>query len=71
MSNVVAPEPSPEPCDIPHCPVCAGRMELVYNRYHQKVCVCTDCHVGITIPSSAWEVVRLKRERKWRISETE
>ena len=46
-------------------------MELVYNRYHQKVCVCTDCHVGITIPSSAWEVVRLKRERKWRISETE
>lgn len=62
---MTAPEELDVPCDVPECPICAGRMELVYNRFHQKVCVCTDCHAGITIPSSAWEVVRLKRERKW------
>jgi hypothetical protein len=35
-------------------------MELVYNRHSQTVSVCIDCHVGITIPATAWEVVRRK-----------
>jgi hypothetical protein len=50
---------------IKACPVCEGAMEVVYDRYHQKVTVCTDCHTGITVPGSAWEVARLKREAKW------
>lgn len=40
-------------------------MELVYDRFNQRVCICADCHSGITVPSSAYEVVRLKRENKW------
>ena len=56
------PDP-PEPC--PTCPVCQGAMEIVYDRFNQRVCVCGDCHAGITIPSSAYEVLRLKREKKW------
>jgi len=40
-------------------------MELVYDRFSQQVCVCIDCHSGITIPASAWEVLRLKREKRW------
>ena len=40
-------------------------MELVYDRFNQRVCICTECHSGITVPSSAYEVVRLKRENKW------
>jgi hypothetical protein len=40
-------------------------MELVYDRHHQRVCVCVDCHAGITIPATAEEVIRLKREKKW------
>lgn len=40
-------------------------MELVYDRFSQRVCVCTDCHSGVTVPASAWDVLRLKREKKW------
>src|SRR5689334_21584680 len=39
-------------------------MELVYDRFHQKVCVCVDCHSGITVPQSAWTVARIKRQAK-------
>ena len=46
----------------PKCPVCAGAMELVYDRFNQQVCVCTECHTGLTIPHSAWEVRRRKRD---------
>jgi hypothetical protein len=47
------------------CPICDGSMEMVYNRNNQQVLVCADCHSGITVPGSAWEIVRIKREAKW------
>ena len=47
------------------CPICDGQMELVYARNNQQVCVCKDCHSGLTVPNSAWEIVRIKREAKW------
>jgi hypothetical protein len=40
-------------------------MELVYDRLNQRVSVCTDCHSGVTVPASALDVLRLKREKKW------
>jgi len=46
------------------CPVCDGRMELVYDR-HQQVVVCVDCQSGLTVPGHAWEIARIKREAKW------
>ena len=46
------------------CPICNGSMEVVYNRNNQQVCVCKDCHAGLTVPSTAWEIVRIKREAK-------
>jgi hypothetical protein len=51
-----------DPCTVKVCPICTGQMEVAYDRYHQKVCVCVDCNVALTIPGSAWEVARLKRE---------
>jgi hypothetical protein len=36
-------------------------MELVYDRFNQQVCVCVDCHSGLTIPAEALEVQRRKR----------
>ena len=45
----------------PHCPICGGQMELVYDRFNQQVCVCVECHSGLTIPAAAWEVQRRKR----------
>ena len=39
-------------------------MEVVYDRFNQRVVVCLDCHAGLTIPATAAEIVRLKREKK-------
>ena len=44
------------------CPVCDGKMELVYERHRQKVVVCVDCQSGLTVPEAAWEIARSKRE---------
>ena len=46
------------------CPVCDGKMELVYDRHHQKVVVCVDCQSGLTVPGAAWEIARIKREAR-------
>lgn len=48
---------NPGPCDvIDICPICEGRMEAVYSRAHQKVCVCIDCHTSVTVPATAWQI---------------
>jgi hypothetical protein len=39
-------------------------MELVYDRFNQQVCVCVDCHSGLTIPAAAWNVQQQKRSGK-------
>ena len=46
------------------CPICEGNMELVYNRNNQQVLVCADCHSGLTVPNTAWEIVRIKKQPK-------
>lgn len=46
------------------CPICSGRMDTVYHRHHQRVVVCLDCQSGLTIPTTAWDVARIKRETK-------
>lgn len=51
------------PCPV--CPICEGSMEVVYDRFNQRVVVCLDCHSGLTIPATALEIVRLKRENKF------
>lgn len=49
------------PCEVIEiCPICGGKMEAVYSRAHQKVCVCMDCHTSITVPASAWKVKAAK-----------
>lgn len=49
---------------FPACPICGGKFEVVYDRAHQTVCVCQDCHLGLTIPASAWRIARQKLERR-------
>jgi hypothetical protein len=55
---------TPKPA-LASCPICEGQMEVVYARNNQQVTVCMDCHSGLTVPGSAWEVVRIKREARW------
>lgn len=57
--------------ELPPCPICAGKLVIAYDRYHQRVAVCEDCHSGLTIPGSAWHVAHLKREGKWEKKKTE
>jgi len=57
-------EPDQKPA-VSECPMCGGGMEVVYQRNNQQVTVCKDCHSGLTVPASAWDVVRIKRETKW------
>ncbi len=47
------------------CPICDGTMEVVYERHNQQVIVCKDCLSGLTVPTTAWEVVRIKKQAKW------
>ena len=51
---------------LAYCPICYGKMEVVYSRNNQNVCVCVDCQSGVTVPATAWEVVRLKRDGTWK-----
>jgi ssDNA-binding Zn-finger/Zn-ribbon topoisomerase 1 len=66
--NPLSPDPEDERRqDAPvlaTCPICEGKMDVVYNRNNQQVVVCEDCHSGLTVPNSAWEVVRIKRQAK-------
>jgi hypothetical protein len=50
---------------LAYCPICYGSMEVVYSRNQQSVCVCVDCHSGVTVPAGAWDIVRRKREGSW------
>ena len=55
----------PGPCDmLETCPVCGGRMEMVYERPHQQVCACADCQTTITVPVVAWDIARVKRKTR-------
>jgi hypothetical protein len=52
----------PDPCDLmPVCPICGGKLEVVYDRRHVKVCVCVDCHTGVYVPVTALAMVRSRR----------
>jgi hypothetical protein len=53
-----------EAVEIPPCPICGGKLEVVYDRYHQHVAVCADCMTGLTIPAKAWAVRAQKRMQK-------
>jgi len=49
---------------LANCPMCDGKMEVVYQRNNQQVAVCTDCHSGLTVPSAAWQISRTKRAER-------
>jgi len=46
------------------CPMCEGKMEVVYQRNNQQVTVCIDCHASLTVPAAAWQISRAKRARR-------
>jgi hypothetical protein len=65
LSEHPEPEKRTERPILSSCPICGGNMEVVYQRNNQQVVVCVDCQSGITVPATAWEVVRIKRQASW------
>jgi hypothetical protein len=60
--HVVNEQKEQSECEtLPPCSICEGPMVLAYDRYQQKVGVCTDCNTSISIPGSAWVVAKAKR----------
>lgn len=57
-------DPDQAPILAVTCPICSGTMETVYLRHHQRVVVCVDCQSGLTVPTTAWEVARIKRDAR-------
>ena len=43
------------------CPVCAGKMDCVYQASKVRICVCLDCMTSLSVPVEAWDVARQKR----------
>ena len=39
-------------------------MELVYDRPTAKVCVCENCHTGISVPAKAWAIAVARAAEK-------
>ena len=47
------------------CPVCGGEVEQVGEQHARTLHACKDCVCDVAVPSSAWEVARVKRQQKW------
>ena len=47
------------------CPVCGGPVEKVGERRTRSLFACVECDCDVIVPTSAWEIARLKRQQKW------
>ena len=49
------------------CPVCGGQVEKMAERLSRSVYACQECDCDLTVPVTAWDIARIKREQKWPI----
>ncbi len=49
------------------CPVCGGQVEKMGERRSRSLFACTECDCDLVIPTTAWEIARIKREQKWHV----
>jgi hypothetical protein len=47
------------------CPVCGGQIEKVGERRSRSLFACLECDCDVIVPTSAWDVARIKREQRW------
>ena len=50
-------EPRTETASVATCPICEGKMNIVYERNNQTVSVCASCHTDVTA-FGAWTIAR-------------
>lgn len=49
------------------CPVCGGQVEKMGERRSRSLYACKECDCDLIVPTSAWDVARMKREQKWQV----
>ena len=49
------------------CPVCGGQIEKMGERRNRTLFVCKECDCDLIVPTTAWDIARVKREQKWHI----
>jgi hypothetical protein len=49
------------------CPVCGGQVEKMGERGSRSLYVCKECDCDLIVPTTAWDIARIKREQKWPI----
>lgn len=47
------------------CPVCGGQVEKVGERRTRSLFACLECDCDVIVPTSAWDIARVKRQQKW------
>ena len=47
------------------CPVCGGQIDKVSERRNHTLFACKECACDVIVPTTAWEIARLKREERW------
>lgn len=47
------------------CPVCGGEVEKVGEQHTRSLFSCKECLCDVSVPSTAWDIARVKRQRKW------
>ena len=49
------------------CPVCGGQVEKMGERRSRSLFACKECDCDLIVPTTAWDIARIKREEKWQI----
>ena len=49
------------------CPVCGGQVEKMGERRSRSLFACKECDCDLIVPTTAWDIARIKREEKWPI----
>jgi hypothetical protein len=57
LNDQTAAERRTETASAAACPICEGKMNIVYERNSQTVSVCASCHTDVTA-FGAWTIAR-------------
>jgi hypothetical protein len=49
--------------NLPACPVCGARMELLNRQGDYVAAGCSECKVSITVKTSVWDAAKAERDR--------
>jgi hypothetical protein len=52
------------------CPVCGGQVEKTGELENRSLYACKECDCDLSVPTTAWDIARVKREQKWLVKKS-